>query len=183
MRKKTIRRATALAASVAAVLGTGALAAATASAAGAATAKGAHDHDGSAIRHVLLISADGLHQQDLAWYVHAYPNSVLAGLYRHGLEYSSALTPFPSDSSPGMVAQVTGGNPKTTGIYYDDTYNADLFPPGTTNCSGLGHARHPVNRLATVTVTRCATEPVFAIIPIQAGNRGSTDLATARQSR
>jgi hypothetical protein len=121
--------------SVAAVLGTGVIVAATASAAGAATAKPAHHH-GSAIKHVLLISVDGLHQQDLAWYVHAYPHSVLAGLYDHGLEYSGALTPFPSDSTPGMTAQVTGGNPKTTGLYYDDTYNPALLPPGTTSCAG-----------------------------------------------
>jgi hypothetical protein len=84
---------------------------------------------------VLLISVDGLHQQDLAWYVRAYPNSALASLYRRGLEYDGALTPFPSDSTPGMTAQVTGGNPKTTGLYYDDTYNPDLLPPGTTNCA------------------------------------------------
>jgi hypothetical protein len=133
MRRRVIRRATAVAVSVAAVLGTGAVAAATASAASAATA---HHHGGSAIKHVLLISVDGLHQQDLAWYVHAYPHSVLAGLYSRGLDYSGARTPFPSDSTPGMTAQVTGGNPKTTGLYYDDTYNPALLPPGTTNCAG-----------------------------------------------
>ena len=46
------------------------------------------------------------------------------------------MTPFPSDSTPGMVAQVTGGDPRVTGIYYDDTWNHDVFPAGTTNCSG-----------------------------------------------
>ena len=85
---------------------------------------------------MLLISVDGLHQQDLAWYVHAYPDSVLAALDRRGLEYSQASTPFPSDSSPGMTAQVTGGNPRSTGIYYDDTWNHNVFPAGTTNCTG-----------------------------------------------
>jgi hypothetical protein len=88
------------------------------------------------IRHVLLISVDGLHQQDLAWYVHAYPHSVLATLDHQGVEYSHAMTPFPSDSTPGMVAQVTGGNPRTTGLYYDATWNHDVFPAGTTNCTG-----------------------------------------------
>ena len=91
---------------------------------------------GSQIKHVLLLSVDGLHQQDLAWYVRHYPASTLASLVDHGLEYSNALTPIPSDSSPGMVAQVTGGDPGVTGIYYDDTWNHDLFPAGTTNCSG-----------------------------------------------
>ena len=27
-------------------------------------------------------------------------------------------------------------NPRSTGIYYDDTWNHDVFPAGTTNCSG-----------------------------------------------
>ncbi len=94
------------------------------------------ERHGGHISHVLLISVDGLHQQDLAWYVKTYPQSVLAGLVRQGSEYSDARTPIPSDSSPGMVAQVTGGDPGVTGIYYDDTWNHDVFPAGTTNCSG-----------------------------------------------
>ena len=127
-RAKPVRTSVAAALSVAAVLGGTAVAS-------AATGQPAHS-GGSRIQHVLLISVDGLHQQDLAWYVHAYPGSVLAALDRRGLEYSNAETPFPSDSSPGMTAQVTGGDPRTTGIYYDDTFNHDLFPAGTTNCSG-----------------------------------------------
>jgi hypothetical protein len=35
-----------------------------------------------------------------------------------------------------MVGQVTGGNPKSTGVYYDDSYNHELLPAGTTSCSG-----------------------------------------------
>ena len=127
-RAKPVHTAVAAALSVAAVLGGTAVAS-------AATSQPAPS-GGVRIRHVLLISVDGLHQQDLAWYVHAYPGSVLAALDRRGLEYSNAETPFPSDSSPGMTAQVTGGDPRTTGIYYDDTFNHDLFPAGTTNCSG-----------------------------------------------
>jgi hypothetical protein len=126
-------RGVAVAASVAALLGAGGLAGANAAA--ASPARSADSHQGG-IRHVLLISVDGLHQQDLAWYVKSYPNSVLAGLYNHGLEYSAAMTPFPSDSTPGMTAQVTGGDPRVTGLYYDDTFNHDVFPAGTTNCSG-----------------------------------------------
>jgi len=124
-------RATAVAASAAIVLGGTAAASAAAN-----QPAGGGDGHGSRIQHVLLISVDGMHQQDLAWYVHAYPRSVLARLDRRGLEYSNAQTPFPSDSSPGMVAQVTGGDPGVTGIYYDDTFNHDVFPAGTTNCSG-----------------------------------------------
>jgi len=97
---------------------------------------GAAGHPRSEIRHVLLLSVDGLHQQDLSWYVQHYPASTLASLVRHGIDYTDALTPVPSDSSPGMVAQATGGDPGVTGIYYDDTYNHDVFPAGTTTCSG-----------------------------------------------
>jgi predicted AlkP superfamily pyrophosphatase or phosphodiesterase len=87
-------------------------------------------------RHVLLISIDGLHQSDLAWYVQTHPHSTLAGLVNNGVDYSNASTPFPSDSFPGMVGQVTGGDPSSTGIYYDDTWNRSVFPAGTTHCSG-----------------------------------------------
>ena len=87
--------------------------------------------------HVLLISVDGLHQADLASYVRTHPKSALAGLVAHGTSYRHAQTPVPSDSFPGMVAQVTGGNPATTGIYYDDSYNHALLPAGTTSCRGV----------------------------------------------
>jgi len=104
---------------------------------GAAAPAGAHDTDGhDRVEHVLLVSVDGLHQQDLAWWVAHHPDSTLARLAGHGVEYSGARTPFPSDSFPGMVAQVTGGNPRTTGVYYDDSYNRALLPAGTTNCAG-----------------------------------------------
>ncbi|QUQ65655.1 alkaline phosphatase family protein [Kutzneria sp. CA-103260] len=87
-------------------------------------------------RHVLLISVDGLHATDLAWYVRQHPNSALAKLTRDGVDYSHAKTPVPSDSFPGMVGQLTGGDPATTGIYYDATYNHALLPAGTTTCAG-----------------------------------------------
>ena len=83
------------------------------------------------VKHVLLISVDGLHQKDLEWFVKNNPSSTLANLAAHGVEYSNANTPFPSDSFPGMVAQTTGGNPKTTGVYYDDEYSRSLIPWGT----------------------------------------------------
>ena len=95
------------------------------------------DHDDhQKVDHVLLISVDGMHQSDLAWYVQTHPDSTLAKLMAEGVDFSNASTPFPSDSFPGMVGQVTGGNPSSTGIYYDDTWNHDVFPPGTTNCAG-----------------------------------------------
>ena len=86
------------------------------------------------IKHVLLLSVDGMHQSDLAWYVRTYPHSALARLVAGGTEYTHAQTTFPSDSFPGMVAQLTGGGPGTTGVFYDDTYNHTLLAPGTLDC-------------------------------------------------
>ena len=93
-----------------------------------------HGQHGRAVRHVLLISVDGLHQSDLKWYLRTHPSSELARLAGGGAEYAHARTPVPSDSFPGMVGQVTGGNPATTGVYYDASYNHDLLGPGTTSC-------------------------------------------------
>ena len=87
-------------------------------------------------RHVILISVDGLHNTDLAWYVARHPSSALGKLVHGGVNFTDAQTPFPSDSFPGMTAQVTGGNPKSTGIYYDDSFNHALLPAGTTSCAG-----------------------------------------------
>ena len=88
-------------------------------------------------QHVLLLSVDGMHQSDLEWWVRTHPSSPLAMLAHRGVEFTHAVTPFPSDSFPGMVGQVTGGNPRTTGIYYDDSWNRALLPAGTTDCAGV----------------------------------------------
>jgi len=91
-------------------------------------------------RHTLLISVDGLHASDLAQYIKANPNSALAQLSRRGSTYSNALTSFPSDSSPGIVALATGGTPKQTGVFYDANYNRAMWAPSS-NCSGpVGYA-------------------------------------------
>ncbi|HKC29134.1 MAG TPA: alkaline phosphatase family protein [Jatrophihabitans sp.] len=86
-------------------------------------------------QHVLLLSIDGMHQSDLSWYVENHPSSALAKLVSNGSEFTNAKTTFPSDSFPGMVAQLTGGGPGTTGVYYDDTYNHALLPPGSRDCT------------------------------------------------
>ena len=85
-------------------------------------------------QHVLLISVDGMHQADLARLV-ATPGSTLAKLSANGVLYSAAKTPTPSDSFPGLLAMVTGGTPKSTGVYYDDSYDRTLYAPGS-NCTG-----------------------------------------------
>ncbi|MFF5143102.1 alkaline phosphatase family protein [Streptomyces sp. NPDC013157] len=103
----------------------------------AATAGPASASPASRSRHVLLLSVDGLHQSDLAWYVARHPRSALARLAGGGVEYTHARTTVPSDSFPGMVGQLTGGDPGVTGVYYDDTYSNALLPAGTTDCAGV----------------------------------------------
>ena len=89
------------------------------------------------VKHVLLISVDGMHALDLANYVSTHPDSTLAALSRHGVTYTNNSTSSPSDSFPGLAALVTGGSPVTTGLWYDDTYNRALSPPLMTD--GLGN--------------------------------------------
>ncbi len=108
---------------------------------GAGVAAHADDDDangmGHEVRHVLLISVDGLHALDLSNYVAAHPNSTLAGLAQHGVTFTNNSTSSPSDSFPGLASLVTGGSPITTGLWYDDTYNRALSPPAETD--GLGN--------------------------------------------
>ena len=95
---------------------------------------GARGHE---VRHVLLISVDGLHALDLSNYVATHPNSTLAALSQHGVTFTNNSTSTPSDSFPGLASLVTGGSPITTGLWYDDTYNRALSPPAQTD--GLGN--------------------------------------------
>jgi Type I phosphodiesterase / nucleotide pyrophosphatase len=86
-------------------------------------------------RHVLLISVDGLHESDLALWVAEHPDSNLAQLVSSGLTYENASTTQPSDSFPGLLSEVTGATPKSTGVFYDVSYSRTLFAPGS-NCTG-----------------------------------------------
>ena len=91
----------------------------------------------STIRHVLLISIDGMHVLD-------YDNCVAAGtcpnlalLGQTGVSYKHTSASKPSDSFPGLTALVTGGTPKSTGVYYDVAYDRLLSPPAETTGNGL----------------------------------------------
>src|SRR5580700_10819576 len=86
---------------------------------------GLHRH-----QHVLLISVYGMHQSDLDWYVANHPNSTLAKLVHSGSEYTNAATSNPSDSDPGGTALMTGGNPKSTGVFYDVEYSHKVDEAG-----------------------------------------------------
>src|SRR3974390_52277 len=97
---------------------------------------GWNDHK---IKHVLLLSVDGLHALDVANYVQKHPGSAFAELAEHGVTFSNARTPANSDSFPGLMALVTGGSPVTSGLFYDVSYDRSIFAPGS-DCSGQpGH--------------------------------------------
>ena len=83
---------------------------------------------GTGYEHVLLISVDGLHAVDLAKWIQSHPDSALAKLAGTGMIYPNAFTTAPSDSYPGMIAQATGGSPKTAGLFYDDSYDRTAYP-------------------------------------------------------
>src|SRR6516162_6831937 len=70
------------------------------------------------IRHVLLISIDGMHAVDYGNCVAAGTCPNLAQLGQTGVSYKHTSASKPSDSFPGLTALVTGGTPKSTGVYY-----------------------------------------------------------------
>jgi len=87
------------------------------------------------IHHALLISVDGLHQVDTENFIKSHPRSTLVDLAKGGVTFTNAKAPTPSDSFPGLLALVSGGTPKSTGVYYDDSYDRTLFAPGS-DCKG-----------------------------------------------
>jgi len=88
------------------------------------------------IQHVLLISVDGLHQQDLTHCFNAGTCPNIAKLASTGVNYTGAFTPGLSDSVPGLAALVTGGSPRTTGLFYDDIYDRTLYSATDLTCTG-----------------------------------------------
>ena len=96
----------------------------------------AQAHEMQDAKRVLLISFDGLHEQDVARCIGANTCPNLAVLAKSGVTYTNAHTPGLSDSFPGLAALVTGGSPKTAGLFYDVSYDRTLYAPTDTTCSG-----------------------------------------------
>jgi hypothetical protein len=61
----------------------------------------------------------------------------LATLGTTGIAYQNASTSKPSDSFPGLTAIVSGGGPKSNGVYYDVAYDRVLAPPTVATGNGL----------------------------------------------
>jgi hypothetical protein len=98
----------------------------------------------SKIQYVLLISIDGMHSLDFANCTKGVPlfgNEPycphLSSLSATGVHYLRALTSKPSDSFPGLVAQITGATPRSAGIFYDVSYDRALSPPAKTTPYGI----------------------------------------------
>ena len=97
------------------------------------------------IKHVLLISIDGMHSIDFINCVKGIagvnggdpycPN--LAKLKQTGIDYLDASTSKPSDSFPGLTALVSGGAPRSAGAFYDVAYDRSLEPPEITTGNGV----------------------------------------------
>jgi hypothetical protein len=85
--------------------------------------------DGHKIKHVLLISIDGMHAVDYENCVVSNTCPTLAALGKTGVNYTRTTTSRPSDSFPGLMALVTGGSPRTVGAFYDVAYDRVLAPP------------------------------------------------------
>ncbi len=111
----------------------------------AASAVSGNAEERNGVRHVLLISIDGMHALD---YVNC-ANGVagvnggkpycpsLAALKQTGVDYVDASTSKPSDSFPGIMALVSGGSPRTVGAYYDVAYDRFLAPPAVATGNGV----------------------------------------------
>src|SRR5215469_3503766 len=110
---------------------------------------GAYAHDGgegedTSVKHVLLISIDGMHALDFKNCSHGVaavnngkpycPN--LAELSHNGVNYVAANTSKPSDSFPGLMNIVSGATPRLMGVYYDVAYDRSLDGPATTTGNG-----------------------------------------------
>ena len=111
------------------------------------------------IKHVLLLSIDGMHAVDFYNCAHGItgtndgspycPN--MAALGQTGINYVNTESSKPSDSFPGMAALASGGTPKSTGLYYDVAYDRSLDAPAKT--TGTGLAAGPCTPYATPTGT------------------------------
>ncbi len=112
----------------------------------AASSAVAQGSSSGSVKHVLLISVDGMHAVDFLNCAHGISTvnggkpfcPALAALGNTGINYVAASTSKTSDSFPGLTAIITGGSPALTGIYYDVAYSRNFDAPAKTTGNGLG---------------------------------------------
>jgi hypothetical protein len=100
------------------------------------------------IKHVLLLSIDGVHAVDfyncalgiagVKGRLPYRPNLAAPG--QAGIHYVATSSSKPSDPFLGLAAPVTSGTPKSTSLYYDVAYDRSLDPPVTKTGTGLAGA-------------------------------------------
>lgn len=98
------------------------------------------------IKHVLLVSLDGMHAVDFLNCSNGIaavndgkpycPN--LAALATTGVNYVDASTSKPSDSFPGLMTIMSGATPRLMGVYYDVAYDRSLDGPAAATAYGNG---------------------------------------------
>ena len=124
----------------------------------AASSAVAQGSSSGSVKHVLLISIDGMHAVDFLNCANGISTvndgapycPALAALGKTGINYVAASTSKTSDSFPGLTAIVTGGSPAFTGVYYDVAYSRNFDAPAKTTGNGLGgrplHRQRAANR-------------------------------------
>jgi hypothetical protein len=119
----------------------------------------AQSHQNGKIKHVLLLSVDGMHAVDLKNCAEGIPGvdggepycPNLAAISQTAVNYVAASTSRPSDSFPGLMSIVSGATPRTMGVYYDVAYDRSLDAPALT--TGNGVAAGPCTPYSTPTGT------------------------------
>ena len=97
------------------------------------------------VKHVLLLSIDGMHAVDLKNCMQGMAGANdgapycphIGELSERAVNYVAASTSKPSDSFPGLMSIVTGASPRTMGVYYDVAYDRSLDPPERTTGNGV----------------------------------------------
>ncbi|HET9959301.1 MAG TPA: carbohydrate-binding protein, partial [Polyangiaceae bacterium] len=124
------------------------------------------------LRRVLVLSIDGMHAVDLYKWVTNNPRSNIARLYQHGVDYPNATTTTPSGGLPGMLALATGGTPRTTGVYHEDSYDRTLYPPGSNCVGGVGtEVVYDASVAQDSTLLMSAIEPTN--LPLRVNSQGA----------
>lgn len=118
-------------------------------------------HAQTNIKHVLLISVDGMHAVDFKNCANGISTAnngdpycpAIAALSKTGVNYVAANTSKPSDSFPGLTAIITGASPALTGVYYDVAYARNLDAPSKTTGNGVANGPCGVGAPPTGTTT------------------------------
>jgi hypothetical protein len=143
-----------------------------------------HAQTAPKIKHVLVISIDGMHSQDLDKWVRANPNSTLASLSGTGITYPNAYTTQPSDSIPSTVGIFTGASPSLAGMYYDDAWHRAWAPsalkgtctPGVFNGTlidlkqGIDKNETDINAGGGIEPTKLPRDPFHECAPVYPHN-------------